>query len=144
MSDDNKVYRVEIPLRYYYESFNDPEATPEHRLRQAKALQAAYACARLFWVVKQLGVWADSDARAYTPGHFHEALETIGDIGIALAEAAGGGGGPPREHRAALQRGRGEGKRRRLNSSRSGVGTCEGAAVFDRESRLRALFIRES
>jgi hypothetical protein len=88
MSEENKVYRVEIPLHFYYETYDDPEDTPEHRLRMFKAMNAASACERLFWVVKHLGVAMEHRGIAYTESDFHEALETIGDIGIALAVAA--------------------------------------------------------
>jgi hypothetical protein len=121
MSDEEKVYRVEIPLHFYYETYFDPEATPEHRLKLSKTTHAATACERLFWVVKQLGISAGHSGYAYTQSDLYEALQTIGEVGIALAVAANEEA-EYLEHTAARYKkeAEGEGSARRRSSANGG------------------------
>lgn len=83
------VYRLEIPLVISHEIGCDPDARPEHWLLQVKGTRTLQLCESLFWVVRQLGLLPEHSPLRHSPLALSEALNDIGEIGQALASAAG-------------------------------------------------------
>ena len=89
MPQEPAVYRLEIPLVISHEIGLDPETLPEHMLLQIKGSRSLQLCENLFWVVRQLGLLPEHSGQLHSPVALHEALEGIGQLGQAVAVAAG-------------------------------------------------------
>jgi hypothetical protein len=90
MPEEPAIYHVEIPLVISHEIGRDPDALPDHTLLQMKGTRALQLCESLFWVVRQLGLFPEHGGQVYSPQALHEALADLGQLGQALASAAGG------------------------------------------------------
>jgi hypothetical protein len=89
MPEEPAVYRVEIPLVISHEIGLDPDTRPEHWLLQVKGTRSLQLCESLFWVVRQLSLIPEHSGHIYSPPALNEALADVGEIGQALAAAAG-------------------------------------------------------
>lgn len=85
MPDDHKAYRLPIPILYEQEIGLDPEALPEHRLKEIAAVECLQMCESLFWTVSQLGRIATHGGWVYADSDLFEALENLGSLGRAVA-----------------------------------------------------------
>src|SRR5947209_3455527 len=89
MSEETRAYIVEMPLHYYFEIGLDPASLPDHRVKQMCAPHAARTCESLFWVVRQLGNLVQNEGWVYSESDLADALQHIGELGKAMAQAAG-------------------------------------------------------
>jgi hypothetical protein len=89
MPEEPAVYRLEIPVVISHEIGLDPDALSEHRLLQLKGTRALQLCESLFWIVRQLGLLPEHSPLLHSPPALSEALSDLGEIGQALASAAG-------------------------------------------------------
>lgn len=89
MPEEPAVYRLEIPLAISHEIGLDPDSLPEHRLLQIKGSRSLQLCESLFWVVRQLSYLPEYGGQIHSPEALNEALASVGEIGQALASAAG-------------------------------------------------------
>lgn len=89
MTDERAIYRVALPLIIEHEIGLDPASLPEHRLLQLKGSRSLQLCESLFWVVTQLAPIPEHGSHVYSPASLNEALESVGQLGQALASAAG-------------------------------------------------------
>lgn len=89
MPERTDPYHVQIPVVIEHAIGLDPARLTEHRLKSIAATRAAEICESLFWVVQQLGLKATDDAWVYSRGDLVEALEKIGELGMAVAAGAG-------------------------------------------------------
>jgi hypothetical protein len=89
MPEEPAVYHVEIPFVISHEIGLDPESLPEHRLLQFKGTRSLQLCESLFWVVRQISYLPEHSSLLHSPPALHEALADVGQIGQAIASAAG-------------------------------------------------------
>ncbi len=89
MPEEAPVYHVEIPLVIFHEIGRDPDALSEHMLLQVQGTRSLQLCESLFWVVRQLGLLPEHSPLIHSPLALSEVLSDLGEIGQALAAAAG-------------------------------------------------------
>ncbi|MDQ3819761.1 MAG: hypothetical protein M3362_19090 [Acidobacteriota bacterium] len=81
-------FYIELPLTIRVPTGLDQRAIRESRRLMSEGVECLLAAERLFWTVRQLSQMKESAGWVYSERDLSEALESISDIGMALANEA--------------------------------------------------------
>lgn len=84
------TFLLPIPFTVDYLIGRDPDALPGHRVRAIAAVRCSHICESLFWVVQQLGHMVENDGWVYSRNDLAGALDSLGEVGRAVAVSASG------------------------------------------------------
>jgi hypothetical protein len=88
MGDNREpIFARTLNVQLSFETYKDPEQEASHFAVSEVTYGGAHICGCLFWAVRHLAHHAQHSGLAFNESDFFETMQTIGQVGYAIAQS---------------------------------------------------------